>query len=445
MNTTMSLLFLPIVVALMIGGMGLVKMAAARFGWSAEIQRKLVHISTGLFAMCLPWLLPQSWLVYLLLGLAVGVMLVLRIPAIATRGIGTALHGVERKSWGDLMLVAAVATLYFKSNSGTEPVLYLLPLAVLTLSDAAAALAGSAYGRMHFAVEDGQKSIEGSAIFFLITWILAMVALLLLSDIDREKVVILSLMTAAFATVIEADSWRGFDNYFVPVGVLFIVTNHANSSQLELVLLALSFVAILILMNTFGTKYLGLSKHTARAYTASIFMITAVTEVQNLILPLTVLLVQTWTRSVRPSNTNHPDLDVLAMLATVSFISLIGGQVMGLSAISFYQIVCANLAIQFLILALADRSKAIKISALLAAISVAMGILIFVWSLNGAVSSWHRDLIYFAPIVMLLTAALPLLRPAFFDQDRYLKTGLLAAIPMTIAYLIEFQIAGAAL
>ena len=56
----------------------------------------------------------------------------------------------------------------------------------------------------------------------MVTWILAMVALLLLSDVPCANVVLLSLITASFATVVEADSWRGFDNYFVPVGVLFL-------------------------------------------------------------------------------------------------------------------------------------------------------------------------------------------------------------------------------
>jgi phytol kinase len=276
-----------------------------------------------------------------------------------------------------------------------------------------------------------------------VTWILAMVALLLLSNIDRNTVVFLSLITAAFATVIEADSWRGFDNYFVPVGVLFLITNHANSSMLKLMGLALSFVVILSLLRTFGCKFLGLSEHTARAYTGAIFMITAVTEVQNLILPLTVLLVQTWTRSARPSDAKHPDLDVLAMLATISFVSLIGGQVMGRSAISFHQIACASLALQFLVLAVGDRDLWVKITVLLGGIATAFLVLHFVWGFNGAPSSWHRNLTYFAPIMLLLTAALPAFRPQLFDTARFLKTGLLAAIPMVLAYLIEFQLIGA--
>ena len=55
---------------------------------------------------------------------------------------------------------AAIATLYFFSGQAAEPVLYVLPLAVLTLSDAAAALAGSSYGRMRYTIEEGQKSIK---------------------------------------------------------------------------------------------------------------------------------------------------------------------------------------------------------------------------------------------------------------------------------------------
>ena len=52
-----------------------------------------------------------------------------------------------------------------------------MPLAVLTLADAAAALAGSTYGRRFFTVDDGRKRVEGSAVFFTVTLLVAMVCL----------------------------------------------------------------------------------------------------------------------------------------------------------------------------------------------------------------------------------------------------------------------------
>ena len=45
------------------------------------------------------------------------------------------------------------------------PVLYVLPILILTLCDAASALVGSRYGKRIFRIEEGSKSIEGVVVF----------------------------------------------------------------------------------------------------------------------------------------------------------------------------------------------------------------------------------------------------------------------------------------
>ncbi len=41
-------------VALLIVIMGAVTLAGRRYAWSAEVQRKCVHVATGLYALTLP-------------------------------------------------------------------------------------------------------------------------------------------------------------------------------------------------------------------------------------------------------------------------------------------------------------------------------------------------------------------------------------------------------
>ena len=431
-------LLLPLAAGLLVAGMGFVRLAARRWGWSAEIQRKAVHVATGLFCMSLPWLLPQAWLVYVMLVLAVAVMGVLRLPAIAKGGVGSVLHGVERKSWGDLMLVAAVGTLYFFSNEAKVPVLYLLPLAVLSLSDAAAAVAGSAYGRLRYTVEDGQKSVEGSVVFFMVTWILSMVALLLFSDVARANVVFLSLMTAAFATVVEAESWRGFDNYFVPVGVLFLISGHMESSPTALVLLALGFLAVLSLLKVYGGAFLGLSDHTARAYTAALFMIGAVTALPNVILPAATLAAQPCARRTSPSSARHPDLDMLVMLAVVSFVALIGGAALGRSAISFYEMICAAIVAQLVLLALVNWPLALRIMAGAILVAVLTAIVSGVISLNPAETQWHGPLLPIIGLSLLVVVIAGVLWPDFFRDYRHAKVGAVASLVPVASYLFLY-------
>jgi len=121
----------------LLGVMGVVKRLARSFDLGAEMQRKLVHICTGLYALTLPWLFPDRWPIYMLLALTLGVMLCLRIPRIANAGIGSTLHGVERQSYGDIFLALAVGLCLFFAED--QLYLYVLPIAVLTLADAAAA------------------------------------------------------------------------------------------------------------------------------------------------------------------------------------------------------------------------------------------------------------------------------------------------------------------
>jgi S-adenosylmethionine-diacylglycerol 3-amino-3-carboxypropyl transferase len=98
-----------------IGGRALGLMAgvpahARRLEIGAEVQRKLIHVGTGLYALSLPWLFPDRWPVYVLIGVTLVVMLVLRLP---NSRLGKTLHGVERQSYGDLLLALSVGSACF--------------------------------------------------------------------------------------------------------------------------------------------------------------------------------------------------------------------------------------------------------------------------------------------------------------------------------------------
>ena len=63
-------------VAVLLGLMAVVQRLARARDVSAEVQRKLVHISTGLYALTLPWLFTDRWPVFMLVGLTLIVMAV---------------------------------------------------------------------------------------------------------------------------------------------------------------------------------------------------------------------------------------------------------------------------------------------------------------------------------------------------------------------------------
>jgi dolichol kinase len=252
-------------VGVLLGLMAGVRRMARRLEIGAEVQRKLIHVATGLYALSLPWLFPDRWPVYVLIGVTLVVMLVLRLP---NSRLGKTLHGVERQSYGDLLLALSVGLCLFLA--GDDLYLYVLPIAVLTLADAAAALAGSTYGTRFFRIEDGRKSVEGSAVFFLITLLISIVCLMLMTPLPPLNILVISMMVAGFGTLVEAASWRGFDNLFLPLGLLIFLSVHAGNSLAELFSFAGLFVASILAFRHVA-PLIGLNRHAAHVYVTAVF------------------------------------------------------------------------------------------------------------------------------------------------------------------------------
>ena len=409
-------------VFVLIGLIASVRFVAQRQSWPAELQRKLVHIGTGLYALALPWLFAEDWPIYLLLGLALIVMTGLRF---AKAGLGGALHGVERTSYGDYLLAIAIGAVLLLSER--DMLLYTLPLAVLTLSDAAAALAGSTYGRRFYIVEDGKKSFEGSAIFFLVTLVIAMSVLILTHAETGPETLVLAVLVAVFGTQFEADSWRGFDNLFLPLGLLIILAMHRHSALDTLLALALIYVTALLMVPVLS-RFLGITAHVARVYLVAFFLILSITEWSNAVLPACVLAAHLATRKLAPSQDPFPELDAVAGLALISFGWLALGFATGPNALGFYAMTCAGLAAG--LTALGPRFGAVMAGASLVAACA-----IFV-PLSGEAVGAH--LVALSACNVALMIAVVRLRAEAFLRLRVLKLTVLSAIIPLVAYGVQF-------
>jgi dolichol kinase len=182
----------------------------------AEWTRKLVHVGGGLIALFLPWLLHSHWTV-LILG--IGFAAVLAITA--RKGWLQSVHGVERRSEGGIYFPIAIYLVFLLSAD--RPEFYLIAILVLVLSDALAALVGTAYGRTHYTVETGRRSVEGSTVFFLVTFLGVHLPLLLLTDVPRASSVLIAVQIALLVTFLEAITLRGGDNLVVPLATYFLL------------------------------------------------------------------------------------------------------------------------------------------------------------------------------------------------------------------------------
>lgn len=180
-----------------------------------EVVRKLVHVGMGLVILPFPWLFPSPWPVVTLALVSVGAMLGLRALPALRHGPGSVLHAVQRQSLGEICYPIAVAIVFVLKRD--QALLFVIPVLILALADAVAALIGITYGRLHYSSTDGVKTAEGSLAFFTVAFLSVHVPLLLLTDVGRAQTLLIALVLGLLAMIVEAVAWNGLDNLFVPL------------------------------------------------------------------------------------------------------------------------------------------------------------------------------------------------------------------------------------
>ncbi|MDQ6824035.1 MAG: hypothetical protein M3007_01035 [Candidatus Eremiobacteraeota bacterium] len=219
-----------------------------------ELVRKLMHIGMGLVALTFPWLFRSGVPVYVLAAAAVVLLWLVRHSGLLHRYLGGVIDGVERASYGELYFPIGLALLFWLS--GGDPLLYCIPLLILTLADAVAALIGIRYGTARYTTVDGSKSVEGSLAFFLMAFLSTLVPLQLFSDVGRAETLLIALTIGVLVMLIEAIAWRGLDNLLIPViGVLLLNTflKLGSTSLLGHFLVITTLAILMFLFRSRGT------------------------------------------------------------------------------------------------------------------------------------------------------------------------------------------------
>jgi phytol kinase len=221
----------------------LIRRVAVRFGTPPEVARKLVHVVMGLACMAFPWVFAGPLAVWVLAALSTSALLLLRsVPSLRT-GMASALHGVDRLSWGEILFAPAVAAVFHLADG--DPILHVIPIAILTLADAAGALAGTRWGRRLYVCGTTRKSVEGCAAFLVIAFICTFVPLYATERVEPVEALLIGLTLAILAMMAEGMSDRGFDNLVIPLGCYFLL---ARMLELEAAMLLTRFVAVVLLL-----------------------------------------------------------------------------------------------------------------------------------------------------------------------------------------------------
>ena len=219
-----------------------------------EVLRKGLHVSLGLTALSFPWLFDKTWPVMLLGAASISGFVGVRVGLPVLRRLAHSLAGITRVSLGEFCFIAATCIVFAVASD--DPVLYSIPMLVLTLADAAAALVGTAYGRHRYQTWDDYKTLEGSAAFFVVACTCIYVPLALFTSASNAESAAVAVLVALATTVLEASMGRGFDNLLVPLGALAAIKAtgltqnqpDALESGSPIVVAALSLVIALLVL-----------------------------------------------------------------------------------------------------------------------------------------------------------------------------------------------------
>ena len=213
-------------------------------GAPPELLRKLMHVGMGLVVLTFPWVFHQQWPVTLLVATAVIGLLFVRFVPRLRDGIGTILNSVQRPSLGEIYFPLSVGIVFWWSER--DKLLYCVPMLIMILADATAALIGIAYGKVKYVTSEGLKSAEGSIAFFSIAFLSVHVPLLLYTDVGRTQTLLVAIIIGMLAMLLEAIAWRGLDNLLIPIGALLFLNLYLDASVDDLVLRLIVTIALLI-------------------------------------------------------------------------------------------------------------------------------------------------------------------------------------------------------
>lgn len=220
-----------------------------RFVIFPELKRKILHIALGVTSISFYWIMDETWQVNAVCLVVTLVLFMIRgIPKLK-KLLGGSLFDVNRTSAGDLLFPLSVCLLF--PLCAKNPILYIAPLSILTFSDSIAAIIGKCLGKKVFDVMGGVKSWEGTFAFSMTTFIIMGLCLATFTSISPAHMLWIAISFAVFGALIEAISWSGVDNFFIPIGAYLFLQNSLNQTDsqafLTLVLLSgLIFIGLIL-------------------------------------------------------------------------------------------------------------------------------------------------------------------------------------------------------
>ncbi len=280
--------------------------AAAR----PEATRKMFHAGSGALTLTFPFLFRDVWPVLLLTGAsALLIASVKFLPALQAR-LGRVANRVERPTLGELYFPVAVALLFWLTRA-EDPLLFVIPMLMLTLADATCALVGERYGMTPY--QGANKSLEGSVAFVIVAFFCVHVPLLVWSAAGRSESLLIAATLALLVMLLEGSAWQGLDNLFIPIGGYFLLRRYMSLDATALAS-RLAVTVILLVLVIIARRRMTLADDSLVAGTFLCYVAWAVMGWQWLVGPLAIALGYRWLSPPTPHNSRRIH-DVPAVLS----------------------------------------------------------------------------------------------------------------------------------
>ena len=215
--------FIPIVIppVLLLLVMGILSRNGNSHVIVQELKRKALHISVGLTALSFPLFLNAPWMIITALGLVVAWLMAVRLIPALRRHFGAVLHDIRCESLGEIYFAFSIAGLMLLTQN--EPMLFVIPMLILALADAFAAIVGKVFPIGPLAGIARGKTAAGCTAFFIVAFIVSYWALVAFAELQTTHALMVATGLAVTTCVTEAISRRGIDNLFVPAMAYLIL------------------------------------------------------------------------------------------------------------------------------------------------------------------------------------------------------------------------------
>jgi len=210
-----SLLLLVLPPLMLVPAMGLLSMVRSTHKIGQELKRKSFHVGVGLASLSFPLVLNEPWKAMTGMGLAIAWMSAVRILPCLQRHFGSVLQDCDRKSMGEVYFALSIGALILLTPD--SPLLYIIPVLILTLADTAAAIFGRLIPSKPLTGYLRGKSVAGCTAFFSVAAVICVVVLTVYTTLPAWQITTATLVVATATCLAEAICRHGLDNLMVPL------------------------------------------------------------------------------------------------------------------------------------------------------------------------------------------------------------------------------------